>query len=414
MEPIYHRLMSGALLLFWLYALPSFSAPLTLAHACELAEQNSPVLSIIRSQADGAQSALETAGAYPNPEVEFGAGNSQLLSPTAQSGHNSLMAISQPIELPALRHSRQRGAEAGVVAGSALLDDARINLHSQVKQAFLELLRRQDEALLAAENYELLLQISNRIKQRVEVGEAPRYELVKSEAESLTAQSVAKGAEIKVMQAKDRLRTLLGVPTLDQFEIVRPPPMAEKLPVIGALRAELLEKQPLLKFYAAESARAAAKLDQEHSLRTPQPTLKWSAERHPDVNLWRVGISIPLPLWDRRSGPIGEARTNLDRARADHERVRLNLLGELDQAYGRYQIAQRQLDIFETGLLRDAESAVKVAEAAYRYGERGILDYLDAQRVFRSTRMDYLNARYELQFALIDIERLRAADGETK
>ena len=51
---------------------------------------------------------------------------------------------------------------------------------------------------------------------------------------------------------------------------------------------------------------------------------------------------------------------------------------------------------------------MKVAEAAYRYGERGILDFLDAQRVLRTTRLDYLNARYELQAALIEIARLRA------
>ena len=66
------------------------------------------------------------------------------------------------------------------------------------------------------------------------------------------------------------------------------------------------------------------------------------------------------------------------------------------------------MEIFETGLMRDAETTLKVAEAAYRYGERGILDYLDAQRVFRSTNSDYLNARYELQFSLIEIERLRS------
>jgi cobalt-zinc-cadmium efflux system outer membrane protein len=51
---------------------------------------------------------------------------------------------------------------------------------------------------------------------------------------------------------------------------------------------------------------------------------------------------------------------------------------------------------------------MKVAEAAYRYGERGIIDYLDAQRVLRTTRLDFLNARYELQAAMIEIERLRA------
>ena len=184
------------------------------------------------------------------------------------------------------------------------------------------------------------------------------------------------------------------------------------MPELSQLRAELLLNQPLLKVALAETERAEAKLEQERSLRIPQPTLKWSAERHPDVNLWRISVAMPLPLWNQRAGPVGEAHANGERARADQERIRFSLLSELDQAYGRYQIARRQMVVFETGLMRDAESALKVAEAAYRYGERGILDYLDAQRVFRSTRMDYVNARYELQFALVDIERLCA--GETK
>ena len=412
MKFFYHHLMSGALLLSWLLAMPACAAPLTLPQVWALAEQYSPALKVAGGQSLGAQAALETAQAYPNPEIEFGTGNSRLLPPSAQTGHNSLLAISQPVEFSALRNARQRAAEAGVVSGAALLEDARINLYAQVKLAFFEVLRRQDEARLAAENHGLLLQIRNRVKLRVEVGESPRYELVKSEAEALTAESVARSGEIRVVQAKDRLRALLGAPMTDQFEIVHAVLMPEDLPELSRLRAELLANQPLLKVTVAETQRAEAKLEQERSLRIPQPTLKWSAERHPDVNLWRVSVAMPLPLWNRRAGPVGEAHANLARAQAEQERIRSSLLGELDQAYGRYQIARRQMNIFETGLMRDAESALKVAEAAYRYGERGILDYLDAQRVFRSTRMDYLNARYELQFALVDIERLRATAGE--
>jgi cobalt-zinc-cadmium efflux system outer membrane protein len=47
-----------------------------------------------------------------------------------------------------------------------------------------------------------------------------------------------------------------------------------------------------------------------------------------------------------------------------------------------------------------------VAEAAYRFGERGILDGLDAQRVLRSIRADLLDARYQLQAARIQLEYL--------
>ncbi len=395
-----------------LFVLPVCAAPLTLSQALALAEQNSPALKVASTQVDGAQAALVSAQAYANPDIEFGTGNSHLLPPTALNGHNSAFSVAQPVEFPAVRNARQRAAQAGVTSGSALLADARINLRAQVKLAFFDILRRQDEAKLAAENQALLLQIRNRVKLRVEVGESPRYELVKSEAELMAAESAAQTAEIRVAQARDKLRALSAAPANQPVELVHDIPAWPELPELGQLRAELLLNQPLLKTALAETERAEARLEQERSLRVPQPTLKWSAERHPDVNLWRVSVAMPLPLWNQRAGQVGEAHANRERALADQERIRFSLLGELDQAYGRYQIARRQLVVFETGLMRDAESALKVAEAAYRYGERGILDYLDAQRVFRSTRMDYVNARYELQFALVDIERLRA--GETK
>jgi cobalt-zinc-cadmium efflux system outer membrane protein len=49
-----------------------------------------------------------------------------------------------------------------------------------------------------------------------------------------------------------------------------------------------------------------------------------------------------------------------------------------------------------------------VAEAAYRFGERGFLEVLDAQRVFRAARAELITGRYELAAAWVEIERLRA------
>jgi cobalt-zinc-cadmium efflux system outer membrane protein len=406
-------LLYGAILLGGAQA--ANAAPLTLTAALALAEQHSPALKAASSQAYGAQAALDTARAFPNPDLEIGSGVSQLNPAAPQPGRNSMVSLSQPLELPNVRLARQRAAEAGAVSGSALLDEARLNLHAQVRQAFLEVQRRQAEAQLAEEGRALLAQIRSRVNLRVEVGESSRYELIKAEAEALAAEHIAQSAEIKAVQARDRLRALLGAPLPENFDIVAAALMPADLPALGPLREELLARHPLLKIASAEAQRASARLDHERSLRYPQPTLKWTAERHPDVNLWRVGVALPLPLWDQRSGPVGEAQAGVERSEAEQARIRLDLLNELDQAYGRYQIARRQTHIFETGLMQGAENALKVAEAAYRYGERGILDYLDAQRVFRSTRMDYLNARYELQFALVDIDRLRATllAGET-
>jgi len=50
-----------------------------------------------------------------------------------------------------------------------------------------------------------------------------------------------------------------------------------------------------------------------------------------------------------------------------------------------------------------------IAEAAYRFGERGFLDVLDAQRVYRAARNELIVARYELAQAWVEIERWRSS-----
>jgi cobalt-zinc-cadmium efflux system outer membrane protein len=62
--------------------------------------------------------------------------------------------------------------------------------------------------------------------------------------------------------------------------------------------------------------------------------------------------------------------------------------------------------------VREAEAALRVAQAAYRFGERGILDVLDAQRVLRSVRADLIEARYQLQEARVMLDRLTGQNTE--
>ena len=384
------------------------AAPLTLEEALRLTAVHSPKIAAARAQEQGAHAALKTALAYPNPEMELASGVSYPRQIDGMSGRNELLGLSQQLELPSLRAARRRIAEAGIVSGTAALGDAQINQQSSVKQAFFDVLRRQEESRLAAENHTLLLQIRNRVKIKVDVGESPRYELVKSEAEVLTAESATRSAELRVTQARDKLRALIGAPLEANFDVVAKTFPVADLPELDNLRRDLLAHQPLLKAAEAERSRAQARLEQEHASRLPQPIIKVSADRDPDISQWRAGMVLPLPLWNRREGPISEAVAGVHRADAEARQIHLILLAELDQAYSRYQIAKRQVQTFESGLMKEAENAMMVAEAAYRFGERGILDYLDAQRVLRTTRVDYLNARYELQAALIEIERLSA------
>ena len=66
--------------------------------------------------------------------------------------------------------------------------------------------------------------------------------------------------------------------------------------------------------------------------------------------------------------------------------------------------------LYEQGLLREAEEALRAAEVAYQLGERGILEVLDAQRLLRTVRLNFLNAQFDRQAALVDLDELRGVE----
>ncbi len=80
----------------------------------------------------------------------------------------------------------------------------------------------------------------------------------------------------------------------------------------------------------------------------------------------------------------------------------------MERAFEQYQLADQQVTSLQSGGLHPAESAVESAKAAYRFGERGIVEVLDAQRVLQSVRGDLVDAQYARQSALIDLEELGA------
>jgi len=321
----------------------SHATELTLSEALRLSAEHNPALASAAAQDRSSQAAVDTARAYPNPELELGSGSSRPRQPGGESGRIEILGLSQQFELPSLRKARRESAEAGMASGAATYAEARLYQYITVKQAFYDVLKRQEESILANENFSLLQQIRNRVKVKVKVGESPRYELVKSEAETLAAESAAKSAEYRVTQARDRLRALTGGKLEETFVAVAEPEQTAELPALNLLREELLARQPLLKAAESESDRAQARLDLERALRMPQPTIKVSSERDQDSSQWRIGVSLPLPLWNRRAGPVGEAVAGMERAQADARRIQLELLSELDQAYSRYQIARFQV-----------------------------------------------------------------------
>lgn len=383
---------------------------LTLAQALSLAEENHPQLQASQALIDVARAGIRTAKAYPNPEAMAQAGGQTIRAPGNISGLVSSYSVAQPLELGSLRPARLAVAQRDVASTELALSGTRLALLSGVRRAFYQVLRRQSEITILNDTLRLVEDLRQRIQVRVEVGEAGRLELIRAESEVAAARSAANSARLQLVTAIETLRIAVGA-TLDPSITIDgqlDPPAA--LPPLDQLRQQVIDNHPLIALATAEVRRAEAQLNYEIAQRRPQPSIVGEVDRPPDSPTYRVGVSVPLPFWNRREGPIAAASAQIRQSSALAQNRRLELLAAVEGAYGRYQVATQQLAALEQGLLRGAEAAVRAAETAYQLGERGILEVLDAQRILRTVRLDFLSAQFERQAALIDLDELRNVD----
>ncbi|MBI5861339.1 MAG: TolC family protein [Rhodocyclales bacterium] len=389
---------------------PTLAAePYTLDHLIALARGHNASILASYDQIEAARAGITSARAFPNPELEYTRGDFRVRLPGAITGDAKGVWLTQRLEYPHQRGARIDAAKAGFEATEAEVRGFQALVIAQLKTRFYDLLRRQAEAKAAQEDFALMEQIRKRVAVRVETGEAPRYELIKAEAETLNAQKSSQSAALRVNQARAALRLLAGSSVPENFDVRGELEHTSTVPPLDVLRREIEERNPDLARARAAARRAEQQLAHERSLRLPTVALRAGYDQDPEVRNQRVGVVVSIPIFDRRSGPVAEAAAQFSRARHERDYQEFALMQALEAAWQQYQIALAQVTAFESGILRQAEAALKVAEAAYRFGERGILDYLDAQRVYRAARNELIAARHDLQLAAIEIERLRAA-----
>jgi cobalt-zinc-cadmium efflux system outer membrane protein len=408
----FHMRILFLFLFFGLISNSAWSIPqYSLQDLIDIAKRENPILDVLKAKEDAAKSSVVTAESFLNPEIEAGSGPSRYRTPSTNPNQkqNWGVTLSQPLEFPNVRSARKAVAESRVNYAGSVTEATMINLSLQIKKAFYEVLQNEAILKIAEGDRDALNDIRGRVALRVDVGEAPRYELIKADTELIAAQRDADAAKLRIYESKLYLRGLVSKSIVNIFDVSGSLPPSDIALNMEQLKDDI-NKSPRLKQIKASADIAENRLRLEEKLINPGVTLKAGVDQDPDITSYRFGLSIPIPLWNQRQGLIGEAAANYREIQAQYTDQELTLRRDIEAAFQRYLIAQQQVKTFESNLLTQAESVLKVAEAAYRYGERGILEYLDAQRTYRLVRKDYLASRYDYIVAILEIEQLLGMD----
>ncbi|TXL65364.1 TolC family protein [Zeimonas arvi] len=381
----------------------------TLEQLVDRARVESPAMAAARAEALAARAGIATARAYPNPELQVGRSNSDARLAGAPAGSGSSIAITQRLESPTLRDARGRGSEATAQAAELAVRATEQALVAGVKVRYFDLMRARELVAAARQELGLAELIRDRVAVRVSTGEAPRFDLIRAETEAARARTALAQREGELSATRARLRELVAPSLPASFDVTGDFQAALPPADPALLAGDVVAAHPELRIAEAERERARWQLQVERASLMPGVDLFLARERTPDLDTTRAGIGVRIPLFDRRAGPIEEARQRQLRADALAEQRRFELQQRLQAAWHRYETARSTVAALENGVLEKAEAALGVAESAYRFGERGILEYLDAQRQFRQLRTELIAGRFEAFAAQAELEQLASS-----
>jgi cobalt-zinc-cadmium efflux system outer membrane protein len=169
-----------------------------------------------------------------------------------------------------------------------------------------------------------------------------------------------------------------------------------------------LDASPGLLASRIEIERRKALVEVERSKGVPDLTVSVGAKRDNELGRTQaiVGISIPLPLFDRNQGATYEAARRADKAVDEHQAVRIRLTTELQQASRQLALATASAQTLKSAVLPAARQAYEAAARGFEAGKFGFLDVIDAQRSLLQARARYLNALSRSNQAASTIDRL--------
>jgi outer membrane protein, heavy metal efflux system len=379
----------------------------------ELALTRNPAVSSAESFIEQQRGQQTAAGAYPNPTVTGNIGYGEIrdtgradIRPflDRQSLTEGNVNIGQPFEWPSMRAARQQVAKAGVATAQAGLSEARLDLTAQVKVAFYDLLLAQQDAALARQNLDIVEGVTRIVKARVKSGEAPQFESIKAEVEVLKARQQLTRADNTVRVNRVIVDTLtvgaLGPSFMVQGDFAG---MSKELR-IERLTARMMDEHPTIQRLLQSVEQSDWKIEFERQARLPSITVNGSYWREIGREAFQGGVSVPLPLWYRREGEIASSLGAKRREEAELLRARNELARGIHQHYQDARTTADLIEVFDKGLLKQAQEALRLAQFSFQQGASSLLEVFDAQRVQRQIQMDYAQARYELSVSLTRLE----------
>ena len=106
---------------------------------------------------------------------------------------------------------------------------------------------------------------------------------------------------------------------------------------------------------------------------------------------WALGVTVPLPLYNRNQGGIARAKINVTQTQVELSDLERQTVIDIEEAVQEYEITRQEVDeLFDEVNPRALQVRNEVLRL-YAEGAKSVLDYLDAQLAYNQVVKQYLD-----------------------
>lgn len=309
-------------------------------------------------------------------------------------------------------HKRQRRLQAAsdqTAVTRAQVADAERTLAFNVGQQFVSVLLAESTLQFALDDLKGFQQTVDISEAQLKAGYIGEGDYLKIKLQLLQFQTDVSSARLAKVQALVGLRGFLGYNAVSaDFDVVGDLEFQPLKGNVEDFQARALRERPdfraaELGITAAQSqillAKANAKVDVDGT---------YDFDHAGGVNTASVFASFALPIFNRNQGEIARTGHALTQAQEQQQAASDTVLSDVANAYEAVRSNEEIVQLYTSGYLKQAQDSRDISEYAYKRGAASLLDYLDAERSYRSVQLAY---RQALSSYMTAIEQLKEAEG---
>jgi len=394
------------------------SVRIDLDQAIQMAVAHNHSLKAARTQIQQSEAEEITAGLRPNPVFTYDDlyvpifTPSQFTSNFIDSTTEFDLGISYLIERGHKRQARLQAAKDQTAVTRSQVSDTERGLTFNVAQQFVGILLAKSTLQFANQDLASYQQTVNLSSEQYRAGAISEGDLLKIKLQLLQFQMDVSQAQLSLVQAYASLRALEGYDALPAgYDVVgdlafEPLKLNREDLQLKALqlRPDYIAAQQGVT--ASQSQYSLAKANGKRDL-----TAAFDYTHVSSTNDAGLTLSIEIPIFDKNQGEIARTNYAIGQAQETKTAAEETVMTDVANAYEAFKIGDEVVQLYLSGYLKQAQDSRDISEYAYKRGAASLLDFLDAERSYRSTQLAY---RQALATYMLAIEQLREVVGARK